>query len=283
MKLVQLGDGIYGFSGEHALMSKANAGAICNITVLVGEDAAAVVDSGGSVIEARKLIAAIGEITAKPIRYLINTHMHPDHVFGNAAFRDIGATITGHHNLPLALAGRAEIYIERFRSLLGEETMRGVEIVPPTKLVDDKSEIDLGNRVLMLQAWKPAHTDNDLTVIDAKSQTLVAGDLVFVDHVPTLDGSLLGWVRQLEQLEAIKADKVIPGHGPVPSPWPSAVTAEKAYFNTLTKDIRKAIAEGEPLSEAITHAGQSERTRWQLFDEFNERNATAGFAELEWE
>lgn len=282
-QLNQVADGVFGFSGTHALMSRGNSGAICNIAVIAGQEAIAVVDSGGSLVEAHAIIAAIGKVSAKPVRYLINTHMHPDHVFGNAAFRDIGATIVGHRNLPLALAGRGEVYLARFRGLLGEQLMQGVEIVPPSVLVDDTVELDLGNRKLELRAWKPAHTDNDLTVLDPQTGTLVAGDLVFSGHVPTLDGSLLGWIGQLDQLAALKAARVIPGHGPIPSPWPGALAAETAYFTVLLRDIRKSIAEGEPMSEAVKTAGQSERSRWQLFDEYNERNATVAFAEVEWE
>ena len=283
VQLIEVADGVFGFSGTHALMSKENAGAICNITAIVGQDAVAVVDSGGSLAEAHEVIAAIGKVTAKPVRYLINTHMHPDHVFGNAAFRDIGAIIVGHRNLPLALAGRGDVYLARFRGLLGEELMKGVEIVPPTTLVDDTVELDLGSRKLELRAWKPAHTDNDLTALDLQTGTLVAGDLVFSGHVPTLDGSLLGWIDQLDQLAAIKAARVIPGHGPVPSPWPGVLDAQRAYFAVLLRDIRKSIADGEPISEAVKTAGQTERSRWQLFDEYNERNATTAFAEVEWE
>lgn len=283
LQLSQVADGVFGFSGTHALMSRENAGAICNIAVIIGQEAVAVIDSGGSLAEAHEIIAALSTITNKPVRYLINTHMHPDHVFGNAAFRDIGATIVGHRNLPLALAGRGEVYLARFRGILGEELMKGVEIVPPTELVDDVTEIDLGNRKLELRAWKPAHTDNDLTVLDLQTATLVAGDLVFSGHVPTLDGSLLGWIEQLDHLAALKAARVIPGHGPVPSPWPGALEAERGYFTVLLRDIRKSIADGEPIGVAVKTAGQTERSRWQLFDEYNERNATTAFAEVEWE
>jgi quinoprotein relay system zinc metallohydrolase 2 len=280
--LQKVADGIYGFTGVHALMSGENAGAICNISVIVGGESVAVVDSGGSVVEARALLAAIKAITDKPVRYLINTHMHPDHVFGNAAFRDVGASIIGHHKLPLALAGRVELYLARFRQQMGEDAMQGVEVVVPTVLVEDRFVLDLGGRKLELKAWQPAHTDNDLTVLDLQTQTLCAGDLVFVDHLPTLDGSLLGWLRQTEQLGAIRADRVIPGHGPV-SVWPQAMQSQTRYLTVLADDLRKAIAKGQPLSEAVEIAGQSEREKWALFDEYHGRNATTAYAELEWE
>ncbi|RWM45363.1 MBL fold metallo-hydrolase, partial [Mesorhizobium sp.] len=149
--------------------------------------------------------------------------------------------------------------------------------------VDDRVQLDLGGRVLELQAWKAAHTDNDLTVFDSATRTLFAGDLVFIGSLPTLDGSLLGWLHQMDALAAVGAARVVPGHGPVPADWPQALTAQRRYFEILARDIRKAIADGTPLSDAVKTAGASERGNWQLFDDYNERNATAAFAELEWE
>jgi quinoprotein relay system zinc metallohydrolase 2 len=282
VKVIQVADGVYSFFGTHELMSASNAGAICNITVIVGGEAVAVVDSGGSVVEANLLLAAIRALTDKPVRFLINTHMHPDHVFGNAVFRDLGAAIFGHRRLPLALAGRAGQYLSRFRQQMGEDAMRGVEIVVPSVLVEDRTVLDLGGRKLELRAWQPAHTDNDLTVLDLQTQTLCAGDLVFVEHVPTLDGSLLGWLRQMEELAVIRAEQVVPGHGPV-SRWPQALEGQARYLTVLADDVRKAIADGRPLSEAVEVAGQSEREKWVLFGEYHGRNATTAFAELEWE
>jgi quinoprotein relay system zinc metallohydrolase 2 len=283
LPLKEVAGGVFCFSGVHELMTAANEGAICNLGVIVGADAAAVIDTGGSIIEAKSLIAAVKKVTDKPLRYAVNTHMHPDHVFGNAAFRDIGATLVGHKNLPAALQARAEFYLQRFRGLLGDGVMRGVEIVVPTLLVDETLELDLGGRTLQLRAWQPAHTDNDLTVFDSASGTLFAGDLVFSAHLPTIDGSLLGWMRQLGELAAVKASQVVPGHGPAPSAWPAALKPQRQYFEILARDIRKSIADGQPLSEAVKTAAQSESGNWALFEEFNERNATVAFAELEWE
>jgi quinoprotein relay system zinc metallohydrolase 2 len=279
----EIADGVFALQGVDQLMNAANQGAIANLGFVVGRDAVAVIDSGGSLAEAEALLAAIAKTTNKPIRYLINTHMHPDHVFGNAAFRKIGATIVGHHNLPRALEARGGFYLQNFREQIGDALMQGVEIVPPTVLVEDRLELDLGGRRLELQAWTAAHTDNDLTVLDPASGTLFSGDLVFVNSLPTLDGSLLGWLAQMDALAAIKASRVVPGHGPAPSAWPQALAPERRYFEALASDIRKAIAAGTPLAEAVKTAGRSESGNWALFDDYNERNATAAYAELEWE
>jgi quinoprotein relay system zinc metallohydrolase 2 len=281
--LREIADGVFAFQGVNELMHPANEGAICNLGVVVGADAVAVIDSGGSMAEARAFIAAITEVTSKPVRYLINTHMHPDHIFGNAAFRPLRPTIVGHRNLPAALEARGAYYLQSYHNQLGDELMEGVEIVPPTLLVDDTLELDLGGRVLQLKAWEAAHTDNDLTILDPTSGTLFAGDLVFLGHLPTIDGSLLGWLRQMEALAGIDAMRVVPGHGPAPSEWPDALDDERRYFGVLAGDLRQAIKEGTPLADAVKTAGRSEAPNWALFDEYNERNATAAYAELEWE
>ncbi len=278
-----ISDGVYAFAGVNELMTEANQGAICNLGLVVGGEAAAVIDSGGSMAEARAFIAAIQETTDKPVRYLVNTHMHPDHIFGNAAFRDAGATIVGHRNLPRALAARGDFYLQSYRRQIGGALMAGIEIVPPSAVVDDRLELDLGNRKLVLRAWKPAHTDNDITVYDPATRTLFAGDLVFMGHLPTLDGSLLGWMRQLDELAAIDAATAVPGHGPVPSAWPRALEAERRYFEALASDLRRAIDNGQPIGQAVKAAAISEHDNWALFDDYNERNATAAYAELEWE
>jgi quinoprotein relay system zinc metallohydrolase 2 len=281
--LSEIADGVFAFRGKNELMTPGNEGAICNLGLVIGDEAAAVIDSGGSLVQARAFIAAIRKVTPKPVRFLINTHMHPDHIFGNAAFRDAGATVIGHKNLPRALEARGAFYLRNYRSQLSEALMEGIEIVPPTQLVADRLELDLGGRVLELQAWKAAHTDNDLTVFDAATRTLFAGDLVFMEHLPTLDGSLLGWMRQMDTLAAIDARHVVPGHGPVAADWPEALEAQSRYFEVLAGDIRQAIEAGRPLAETVKTAGRSEAPNWALFDEYNERNATAAHAELEWE
>jgi quinoprotein relay system zinc metallohydrolase 2 len=279
----QIADGVFAFAGVPAMMNDGNRGEICNLGFVIGEEAVAVIDSGGSVAEGRALIDAVRAQTDRPIRYLINTHMHPDHIFGNGAFDAEKVTIVGHRNLRRALESRGDYYLESYRSSMGAELMQDVRIVLPTRLVSAVEEMDIGKRKLTLQPWKPAHTDNDLTVFDQKTKVLFTGDLCFAEHLPTLDGSLLGWVGQLDMLRAIEASMAVPGHGPVPSPWPDVLERQKRYFDVLIGDVRKAIREGVPMMEAVKTAGESERGNWQLFDDYNQRNATAAYAELEWQ
>lgn len=278
----EVAPGVFMHDGVTALMTHDNDGAIANVGFVIGENSVAVIDTGGSVREGRQLLAAIRMHTDKPIRYVINTHGHPDHVFGNAAFVQDGTVFVGHKKLPQALALRGSFYLDAFRRIMGNELIDDVRIVPPTLLVDGTMTLDLGSRELVLQAWPAAHSDSDLTVFDGKTGTLFGGDLVFLGHVPVLDGSIRGWLKIMDDLSAIPARRVIPGHGPV-SEWPAALSAERRYLETLASDVRGLVARGKPISSAADSAAASERSRWELFDDYNARNATAAFSEIEWE
>jgi quinoprotein relay system zinc metallohydrolase 2 len=276
----ELAPGIYIHVGVTELMSAQNEGAIANVGFVVGDDGVAVIDTGGSMREGRSLREAVQRVTDKPIKYVINTHGHPDHVFGNGAFES-PTVFVGHHYLPRSLAIHGPFYIKAFQREM-KSALDDVKLVPPTLIVDDEVMLDLGHRSLVVRAWPTSHTDNDLTVFDPQSGVLFAGDLLFVQHVPVIDGSILGWLKTIGDLAQIPATRVVPGHGPV-SDWPDALSGERVYLQTLVSDCRSLIKRGIPLAQAADIAGASQKPNWELFDEYNRRNATSAYSELEWE
>jgi quinoprotein relay system zinc metallohydrolase 2 len=280
---VEVAPGVFVHRGQHAVFSPDNKGDISNPGFIVGNDAVAVIDTGGSPVVGRALKAAVTAVTDKPVRYVINTHMHPDHVFGNAVFESEGTTFAGHHKLERGLLARAERYLTINKGLLGADAFEGTKIVAPTLKIEGTQSLDLGGRSLKLTAHPTAHTDNDLTVTDSATGTVFMGDLLFVEHIPTIDGSIKGWIALLDRMSETPPVRVVPGHGPAALSWADAATPLQRYLNTVATDVRALIKQGKTLAEATETAASTEKDAWLLADEYHKRNVSAAFAELEWE
>jgi quinoprotein relay system zinc metallohydrolase 2 len=279
----EIAEGIHVYQAPYALARPANEGAIANLGFIIGRDAVAVIDTGGSLHAGRRLLAAVRARTTLPIRYVVNTHMHPDHVLGNAAFAGEAPRYVGHHKLARALGARAETYLEAARRELGEEAFAGTTIVLPDLTVDSVVSLDLGDRRIELEAHPTAHTDNDLTVFDHRTGTWFLGDLLFMGHVPALDGRLKGWLALMERARERNVARVVPGHGPASAAWPEALGPQDRYLRGLEAGVREALKAGRSMADVAAGVGLSEREAWALFDAFNARNSISTFKELEWE
>jgi quinoprotein relay system zinc metallohydrolase 2 len=282
LSVIEVAPGLFVHNGVQEDASPANDDAIANIGFIIGNGAVAVIDPGGSYREGTELRAAIRARTGLPIRYVIMTHVHPDHIFGAAAFREDHPDFIGHTKLPGALAQRGAYYLRRLCEAIGDKA-NGSEIIPPNRLVVRRLDLDLGGRRLVLWAHGPAHTDTDLTIFDEKTRTFWLADLLFVDRIPVIDGSLVGWLDELRQVMAIPAARAVPGHGPVSVAWPQAAEPERRYLEAVARDTRAAIKAGIDIADADRHVAQSERGHWLLFDDYHSRNVTTSYKELEWE
>ena len=273
--------GVYVHYGANEEMSALNAGDVANLGFVVGQKCVAVIDTGGTYAVGSALRLAIRRVTALPICYVINTHGHPDHVFGNQAFADDRPQFVGHARLAESMRRRAPIYLRALLRDLGAAA-QGSSIVLPTRSVAGVERLDLGGRTLTLRAWPTAHTDADLTVFDETSETLFLGDLGFVEHIPVVDGNLRGFIAVLDELKAVPAQRAIAGHGRA-SGWPSAVAPEERYLKRLLRDVRAALAAKVPIAQAIETVGCDDADQWLLVDQFHKRNVSAAYAELEWQ
>jgi len=274
--------GVYVHAGKHYSLEANGHDDIANLAFVVGTRCVAVIDSGGSVRIGRALRAAIRERTQLPVCYVINTHVHVDHVLGNAAFRDDHPKFVGHAGLPAALARSRELFLHEYAADLAAPAS-AAQIIAPDIVVKDTLDLDLGGRTLQLRAWPKAHTDCDLTVFDRASGTLFAGDLLFRERVPALDGSVKGWLAAIDALRDIKVHYIVPGHGPVAVDAESAFAPERRYLQALLDGVRAAIANGESMSSAPTHVASEEKSRWLLWDSAHAHNVARAYQELEWE
>lgn len=279
--LDEVGSGIFVRRGPDAEAAPENNDAIANIGFIVGRDAVLVTESGGSLADGEWLRNEIRKRTDKPIRYVVLSHVHPDHVFGAAAFQPDQPTFIGHHALRNALDARGEFYRKRLAEILGAD--RAGSVVYPTMEVTDGAEIDLGERRLSFTAHGPAHTNCDLSMLDRGSGMLFPADLLFVGRIPSLDGDLLGWFKQVETLKSTGATRAVPGHGPTSVELAPALADLTRYLGALRDGTRKAVASDVPIEKAVKTVAQSERDNWRLFDTYNARNVTQAYQQLEWE
>ncbi|MGD0960546.1 MAG: quinoprotein relay system zinc metallohydrolase 2 [Methylomonas sp.] len=282
LNIDQVAPGVYVHLSQHHWPDKDNHGEIANIGFIVGEKCVAVIDTGGSPRQGIALRSAIKRVTPVPVCYVINTHVHPDHIYGNIAFKQPGVQFIGHQKLARAMASRGDFYLNRALEQLDIRVNRD-NIIPPDLQVKEQMTINLGNRELLLTAHTSAHTDNDLSVYDRNTDTLWLADLLFTEHIPVIDGSIKGWLKELAKLEKQHYTLVIPGHGRLVKDWPAAMQPQKAYLQEMSDQIRSLIKQGKTLEQAVETVGLSAKDHWQLFEQFHRRNVTAAFAELEWE
>lgn len=277
----EVGPGVFVRKGLIADATPGNADAIANIGFIIGRNGVVVTESGGSLADGQWLRAEIGKRTAKPVTHVVLTHVHPDHVFGAGAFAADRPVFIGHAKLKQALDARGDFYRRRLIDLLGED--RTGPVVYPTMSVADTAEVDLGDRTLRFTAHGPAHTTCDLSMIDSGSGLLFPADLLFSTRIPSLDGSLKGWLTELDRLKAMGPRRAVPGHGPVDVELAAALADLAGYLTALRDGTRAAIAKDVSIERAVTTVAQGEKDKWALFETYNGRNVTVAYQEFEWE
>jgi quinoprotein relay system zinc metallohydrolase 2 len=281
-ELQKVAEGIYVHHGQHLDIDDGYQGDICNLGVIIGKQSIAVVDTGGSKHTGEQLLQAIRSISKLPIRYVINTHVHPDHTYGNGAFQAKDVHFVGHEKLANAMLLRKEQYEKLNARLLGDAGKVSATI-PPDTAVQDQLSLDLGDRVLKLQKHVTAHTNTDLTVLDTKTNTLFTGDLIFAQRTPVVEGDIKGLISTLEKLNQTQYDLIVPGHGKESSDQKTIIGDELRYLNLLLSDIRTNIKKGISMEQTMDSAAAGERDKWVLFDVANRRNVNIIYPQLEWE
>ena len=280
----QVANGVFVHVGKQLPLDAPGHDDIANIGFVVGTRCVAVIDTGGSVRIGRALRAAIRQHTALPVCYVINTHVHVDHVLGNAAFRGDKPQFVGREGLGAALARSRAFFLREFAGDF-DAPAAADQIVAPDLEVKDTLELDLGDRKLSLRAWPKAHTDCDLTVFDEASGTLWTGDLLFRERTPVLDGSVTGWLAAIDDLAKIPAKIVVPGHGKVGRDLAAALAPERQYLQALVAAVRADLAEGKSLNDAVValQVAAGEKDHWLLWESAHAHNVARVYQELEWE
>ncbi len=243
----QIAEGTWLLEGSTDNFARENGGDIVNTGFIETDDGVVVIDSGPSRRYGEALRKVIGETTGKPVKLLLLTHHHPDHVLGNQAFADVPiAALAGTRRL---LEEQGDDLAENMYRLVGD-WMRGTEVVLPTQTLE-AGTLDVGGHRLRLLALS-GHTGADLAILDEKTGVLFAGDIVFYQRALTTPGTpgLEVWLGDLDTLQRLPWKLIVPGHGPVARDA-APFDQMRDYLGWLDALMRKGVEEGADMNELI--------------------------------
>jgi cyclase len=265
--------------------AKQRAGA--NAGFVIGDDGVVVIDTFASADAARQLLAEIRKLTKLPIKFVVNTHYHPDHVAGNGVFVEAGAVVLAQRNV------RGWIHTDNLR--LASEGLRSIGreitseqrafiegLVPPTVVYDNAVDLYLGSREIQVRSF-PGHTGGDSVVMTPDAKIVYCGDLLFSNIVPTLnDASTKPWIDTLDELAKNEPDYTfVPGHGDVGRA--QDLGALRDYLATLRNLVSDAQAQGkssDALAEAVMPPLAEKYGQWDFFKLMAKPNILQTDAEL---
>jgi glyoxylase-like metal-dependent hydrolase (beta-lactamase superfamily II) len=262
MKPVQVTPSAWYVEGVSALGSSANQNFISNAGFVVTPEGVVVIDALGSPALAERLMAEIAKITPQPVKWVIVTHYHADHIYGLQAFQKAGARILAHRAAREYLNSEtARLRLEASRQDLAPWIDENTRLVPPDEWVDDERRLRLGGVDFVIKHLGPAHTPEDLAVYVPSERLLFAGDLVFRSRIPFVGQADSGhWIQALDVLLGFDATVVVPGHGPLSAEPRKDMQLTRDYLAYLRKTMGEAARNLEPFESAY------EATDWSAFE-----------------
>ncbi|HER44060.1 MAG TPA: MBL fold metallo-hydrolase [Candidatus Eisenbacteria bacterium] len=225
-----------------------------NSGFIVGDESVLVIDSRFTDSHARQLLAAVRSVTDLPVRYLVNTHYHPDHVWGNSIFRAEGAIILARPETKIEMERFSPVYMEYYRQRKPDvfEMIKDVEPVLPDSLVGDELRLDLGGIEAAVSFLGPGHTAGDLVVSVPSKKIVFAGGLVSNGYHPNMGdqgADFDNWLLILDRIAESRPEIVVPGQGSAGDA--RMIDRQKSYIIDLTALTADAIRRGRQLSSSI--------------------------------
>lgn len=277
---VEVAPGVHVLPGTPGDPQPSNLGRTGNCGFIVGASGVIVVDTGVSRAHGEVLLAEIRRVTALPVVLVINTHAVQEFLFGNAAFE--GVPMLAHTATLELMRSRCAHCLENLRQALGAEAMEGTRLVLPERTVSATTEVETGGRRLRLIHPGWAATPGDLLVLDESTGTLFTGSVASQDQVPLLrDGRLAHWLAALDMVTALAAQRIVPGHGPVPAP--AAASATRDYLLQLDQTVRRLYDSGASLLDTLERAELPAFSQWAGYATVHRKNVQQLYLALELE
>jgi len=272
---VQVAPQTWMVQGESALGSTANRNFISNAAFVVTPEGVLVVDALGSPALAQELIQEIRKITPAPIRYVVMTHYHADHIYGLQALKAAGAQVIAQQDGQIYLhSDTAALRLKASREELFPWIDEKTTLVPADRWIAGALTLQMGGLDFQIQPVGPAHTPEDLVVYVPQIRLLLAGDIVFRGRVPFVGQADSGrWIGALDKLLAFDTQVIVPGHGPVSSTAREDLQMTRDYLAFLRRRMGEAARNMEPFEEAYARTDWSRFAKLPLFAAANRINA----------
>jgi glyoxylase-like metal-dependent hydrolase (beta-lactamase superfamily II) len=265
------------------MASAANKGFMSNAGFVVTTDGVVAFDALGTPALGRAMVAAIRAVTRLPIKRVIVSHYHADHVYGLQALHDAGADIWAHRNgetyftSGAALERLAQRRVDLYPWV--DETTR---VVAPDQWLDGDTDFRMGGLTFRLVHSGGGHSAEDLMMYVVEDRLLFAGDLIFSGRIPYVgNGDSRGWLQATERLLALAPAVVVPGHGPVSRDVERDLTLTRDYRRYLRQTRGRAVAELMPFDDAYASTDWSRYRGLPAFEPANRINAWGTFLRME--
>lgn len=273
------------FQGEAGMASVANKGFMSNAGFVVTDDGVVVFDALGTPALGRAMIAAIGKVTRKPIRRVIVSHYHADHVYGLQAFKVAGAEIWAHRKAQAYIASpQASERLAQRRNDLFPWVDADTAVVEPDVWIEGDTDFRMGGLTFRLIYSRGAHSPEDIVMYVVQDKLLFAGDLIFAGRVPFVgNADSAGWLAAMDILIPLAPAVVVPGHGPASRDVARDLVTTRDYLAYLRKTMGDAARDMEPFEEAYARTDWSKFSGLPAFEQANRINAYGTYLLMEQE
>jgi glyoxylase-like metal-dependent hydrolase (beta-lactamase superfamily II) len=273
------------FQGEAGMASAANKGFMSNAGFVVTDDGVVVFDALGTPALGQAMIAAIRKVSRAPIRRVVVSHYHADHVYGLQALKAAGAEIWAYRlGEAYFTSGVAEERLQQRRADLFPWVDAATRVVPPDRWLEGDADFRLGGLTFRLVHSGGGHSPEDLMMYVVEDRLLFAGDLIFSGRIPYVgNGDSRGWLQATNRMLALDPAVVVPGHGPVSRDVARDLTLTRDYLVYLRATMGSAVQDLTPFEEAYAKTDWSRYRELPAFEPANRINAWGTYLRMEQE
>ncbi len=274
----KLAQGVHCFFGKLENITKENGGNMVNTCFVQTKAGFVVIDSGPTYDYAEQAYVQMQKIEKLPVKYVINTHDHDDHWLGNSFYKSKGALLIGPRTYEQNIFNGMETRMQR---VLGKVLFGKTTIVKLDTIVESNLSLRVGTKHFEIRQLEPiAHTKGDLIVYMPEYKLVFAGDLVFNDRLTSLrDGSLLGSLKALHDIDVLDAKIIVGGHGYMTDA--NATKHLKEYLVTMKKEVQNALDNDVSMEAVTKKVLMPQYKEMKLYDILHSRNVFDAYQELE--